>query len=248
MPALSLLLTAALSCAPATHPIVAEVYYDAPGVDTGYEFVEIWNTGDAPASLAGLRLEAGDGAGPGRWTLRWTGGPADSIRAHARFVVGGALVVPAADRVVTLDLQNGPDAMRLVWPDGTSEVVGWGAHDFPEYYCGAPAPDVAGGQSLARIPDAAATGSNAGDFHPAEPSPGVANVRARDAALVRHRLALDPGAARPGRQRHADVAAHQPGRERVAGERGAPRGERRPDRRAGGRAPRRRWPRARRHR
>ncbi|HEY6195059.1 MAG TPA: lamin tail domain-containing protein, partial [Candidatus Eisenbacteria bacterium] len=182
MPAVSLLLTAALSCLPAGHPIVAEVYYDAPGVDTGYEFVEIWNAGDAPASLTGLRLEAGDGAGPGRWTLRWTGGPADSLPPHARFVIGGALVVPAPDRVVTLDLQNGPDAMRLVWPDGATEVVGWGAHDFPEYYCGEPAVDVAGGQSLARIPDAAATGSNAGDFRPADPSPGRANVRARDAA------------------------------------------------------------------
>ncbi len=198
MPALSLLLTAALSCAPATHPIVAEVYYDAPGVDTGYEFVELLNNGDAPRSLAGLRLEAGDGAGPGRWTLRWTGGSADSVRAHARFVVGDALVVPAPDRVVTLDLQNGPDAMRLVWPDGATEVVGWGAHDFPEYYCGAPAVDVAGGQSLARIPDTADTGSNAGDFHPADPSPGAANVRARDAALVRKRMALDPEQPEPG--------------------------------------------------
>jgi hypothetical protein len=198
MPALSLLLTAALSCAPATHPIVAEVYYDAPGVDTGYEFVELWNNSDAPRSLTGLRIEAGDGAGPGRWSLRWTGGPVDSVGAHARFVVGGGLVVPTPDRVVTLDLQNGPDALRLVWPDGPTEVVGWGAHDFPEYYCGAPAEDVAGGQSLARIPDAADTGSNAGDFHPAEPSPGVANVRTRDAALVRKRLALDPERPDPG--------------------------------------------------
>ena len=198
MPALSLLLTAALSCAPATHPTVTEVYYDAPGVDTGYEFVELWNTGDAPASLAGLRLEAGDGAGPGRWTLRWAGAPADSVGPHARFVVGGALVTPAPDRVVTLELQNGPDAVRLVWPDGTAEVVGWGAHDFPEYYCGAPALDVAGGQSLARIPDAAATGSNAGDFRAADPSPGAANVRARDAALVRRHLALEPERPEPG--------------------------------------------------
>src|SRR6185369_8636615 len=64
MPALSLLLTAALSCAPAAHPIVTEVYYDAPGVDTGYEFVELANTRDVWQSLTGVRLEAGDGAGP----------------------------------------------------------------------------------------------------------------------------------------------------------------------------------------
>jgi hypothetical protein len=198
MPALSLLLTAALSCAPAAHPIVTEVYYDAPGVDTGYEFVELANTRDVWQSLTGVRLEAGDGAGPGRWTLKWTGGAADSIAPHARFVVGGALVLPTPDRVVTLDLQNGPDALRLVWPDGQVEVVGWGAHDFAEYYCGAPAEDVPGGQSLARIPDTAQTGSNAGDFHAADPSPGSANLRARDAALVRHRLSLDPERPEPG--------------------------------------------------
>ena len=198
MTALSLLLSAALSCSPAAQPIVTEVYYDAPGVDTGHEFVELWNTRDSPASLAGLRIEAGDGASPGRWTVRWVGAPGDSMPPHARFVVGGALVLPPPDRVVALDLQNGPDAVRLVWPDGAAEVVGWGAHDFPEYYCVAPAVDVAGGQSLARVPDAAATGSNAGDFRAAEPSPGAANVRAHDAALVRGRAVLDPERPEPG--------------------------------------------------
>ena len=192
MPAVSLLLAAVLSCAPAAHPSITEIYYDAPGDDTGYEFLEIWNSGSAPKSLAGLRVEAGDGAAPGRWTLKWTGGPGDSVDAGRRFVLGGTRVVPLPDRVATLELQNGPDAVRLVWPDGAIEVVGWGAHDFDEYHCGAAAPDVAGGQSLARLPDGAGTGSNAGDFRAAEPSPGAANQRTRDAALVRHHAVLEP--------------------------------------------------------
>jgi len=198
MSALSLVVLAALSCAPAGHPMVTEVYYDAPGDDTGHEFVELWNDSDATRSLAGARLEAGDGAGPGRWTLRWTGGPGDSVKAHARFVIGGALVVPRPDAVLNLDLQNGPDGLRLVWLDGATEVVGWGALEFPEYHCGAPAVDVNGGQSLARIPDRAATGSNAGDFRPADPSPGFANQRALDAALLRHRTRLEPEQPQPG--------------------------------------------------
>lgn len=192
MNVLSLLLTAALSCAPAARPFITEVYYDAPGDDTGFEYVELWNPDASPKSLAGLRIEAGDGAAPGRWTPKWTGAAGDSVAAHGRFVVGGARVSPAPDRVATLDLQNGPDAVRLVWPDGTLEVLGWGAHDFDEYHCGDPAPDVASGQSLARWPDGAATGSNAGDFRAAEPSPGAPNQRTRDAALVRHRTALVP--------------------------------------------------------
>src|SRR2546426_8020870 len=81
-------------CSPASRPILAEVYYDALGDDTGLEFVEIFNPLGSSLSLSGLRLEAGDGSGPGRWTLRWTGGPADSIPAGGRFVVGGSRVLP----------------------------------------------------------------------------------------------------------------------------------------------------------
>ena len=198
MSALASMFAAALSCAPAFQPFVTEVYYDAPGDDTSQEFVEIWNPGPGTRSLTGLRLEAGDGGGPGRWTLRWTGGPGDSLRAGQRLVVGGALVSPTPQVVVTLDLQNGPDAVRLVWPDGSSEVVGWGAHEHAEYFCSEPAPDVPAGSSLARMPDAAATGSNAGDFRAAQPSPGVPNVRTVDAALARGRLVLEPAQPSPG--------------------------------------------------
>ena len=198
MSALSLVVAAALTCAPAGHPIVTEVYYDAPGDDTGQEFIELWNDGDSTRVLTGLKFQAGDGAGPGRWTTKWTGGPADVVKPHSRFVIGGSAVSPAPDVVLTLDLQNGPDGVRLLWPDGATEVVGWGALEFAEYYCGAPAPDVQGGLSLARIPDRAATGSNAGDFHPAEPSPGFANQRAVDAALLRHRSTLAPEQPVPG--------------------------------------------------
>ena len=161
---------AAAACGPPGRPIVAEVYYDAIGDDTGFEFVEILNPTGADWPLAGLRLDAGDGAGPGRWTARWTGAAGDTVRAHARFVIGGARVSPPPDAVATLDLQNGPDGMRLVWPDGATEVVGWGALAYPEYFCGAPAADAPAGESLARVPDEAETGSNAGDFRPAAPS------------------------------------------------------------------------------
>ncbi|MBI5710876.1 MAG: lamin tail domain-containing protein [Candidatus Eisenbacteria bacterium] len=185
-------------CAPSARPLVAEVFYDAVGDDTGWEFVELINPGARTASVAGLRLEAGDGSGPGRWTLRWTGGSGDSVAAGGRFVIGGAKVEPRPQAVVTLDLQNGPDAVRLVWPDGAVEVVGYGAHEFAEYSCGVPAPDVPAGQALARIPDDADLGSNALDFHAAAPSPGRANRPGRDVALIAGTLALAPVQPAPG--------------------------------------------------
>ena len=185
-------------CAPAQHPLIAELLYDAVGDDTGWEFVELYNPYDRALPLAGARLEAGDGSGPGRWTLRWTGNAVDSVAAHGRFVVGGAKVQPAPRAVVTLELQNGPDALRLVWPDGTVEVVGYGTLEFTEYSCGAPAVDVAPGQSLARIPDGADLGSNAADFRAATPSPGRANQSQRDLAVLAGSLALTPEQPEPG--------------------------------------------------
>jgi len=119
------------ACSRMDRPIVAEVFYDATGDDTGHEFVELLNPSATPCSLVGLRLEAGDGAAPGRWTLRWTGTAADSIAGSGRFVIGGSLVLPPPGATVTLDLQNGPDAVRLVWPDGVTEVVGYGTRSGP---------------------------------------------------------------------------------------------------------------------
>ncbi len=192
---LHLLLSA---CSPAGRAIVTEVYYDAIGDDTGYEYIELYNPTATTVPLAGVRLEAGDGSTPGRWTLRWTASARDTVGPLARFVVGGAKVVPPPQSQASLDLQNGPDAIRLVWPDGANEVVGWGAHEFAEYACGAPAPDAPGGRALARIPDDAQTGTNAGDFQIAEPSPGRANQVGRNLAVRTRSLALVPEQPAPG--------------------------------------------------
>ena len=209
-------ITALAACAPAGRAIVAEVYYDAPGDDTGREFVEFFNPLDRAVSLTGARLEAGDGSGPGRWTLRWTGGPLDSVPARGRFVVGGALVTPPPQAVVSLDLQNGPDAVRVSWPDGALEVVGWGAHEFAEYACGAAAADAPSGQSLARVPDEADLGENALDFRAAEPSPGRANQRQRDAAVVRGTLVTAPEQPGPAESVALSVLVANSGREPLA--------------------------------
>lgn len=211
------LVLAALStpCTPASRPLLAEVYYDAIGDDSGREFVELLNTGASSHALAGLRLEAGDGSGPGRWTLRWTGGAGDTIRPGARFVIGGAAVTPPPDAIASLDLQNGPDAVRLVWPDGWAEVLGYGAHEFAEYACGDPAPDGPSGQSLARTPDDSNAGGNALDFRPAAPSPGAANVSTRNVAIARGTLRVTPVSPAPGEPITITGGVMNPGREAV---------------------------------
>ncbi len=203
-------------CAPSSHPIIAEVFYDAVGDDTGHEFVEIFNPAAVPFALGGARLEAGDGAGAGRWSLRWSGAATDTIAAGGRFVVGGALVVPAPNALASLDLQNGPDAVRLVWPDGAVEVVGYGAHTLAEYFCGAPVVDAPSGQSLARIPDDSDVGSNAQDFRAATPSPAAANLPGRDAALIAGTLAIVPEQPAAGTPATLAGAVHNHGAELIA--------------------------------
>jgi hypothetical protein len=203
----------AAPCPPANRPVLAEVFYDAAGDDTGHEFVEIFNPGAAGMPLAGLRLEAGDGAGPERWTLRWTGGGADTIRAGGRFVIGGALVTPAPEALVTLAIQNGPDAIRLVWPDGFAETLGFGELEHGEYFCGAPAPDAAAGLALARVPDDAGAGSNALDFRAQAPSPGRANQPGRDVQVEPGSLALAPERPEPGSTARITATIRNAGRE-----------------------------------
>jgi hypothetical protein len=191
-------MVALLVCTPAGRAMIAEILYDAAGDDTGREFVELFNPGSTTIGLSGVRLEAGDGAGPGRWKLQWAGGPADSLGPGGRFVIGGPLVEPPPDAVVTLELQNGPDAVRLVWPDGALEVVGYGALVDSEYFCAVPAPDAPAGSSLARLPDDSNRGSNALDFAPAEPTPGRANQVTLDAAIEPGSMSIDPPQPVPG--------------------------------------------------
>ncbi len=215
-PLLAAALALSTPCADATRPWIAEVLYDAAGDDTGREYVELFWPGPGTRPLAGARLESGDGSAPGRWTLRWTGGANDTLRAGARFVVGGALVTPPVDAVATLDLQNGPDAVRLVWPDGAVETVGWGAHDFAEYFCGEPAADPPSGRSLARVPDDAHRGSNALDFEAADPSPGRANRAGRDVALRAGSLSFAPESPPPASAARARVTLRNAGADTLA--------------------------------
>jgi len=166
--------------------VLNEVFYDPAGLDGGFEFVELVNRTALSVPLAGFRLEAGDGAGPERWSVQWTGAAGDVLAPFARFTIGEGRVVPLPDRVVPIELENGPDAVRLVMPDGATDVLGWGTLSYASSFEGRPAPDVASGFSLARAVDGVDTDDNAADWIAlSPPTPGAANRPERDLALVR---------------------------------------------------------------
>jgi len=176
---------------------INEILYDPEGPDSGLEFVELVNCGESDVLLTGWILETGNGANPDDWTVEWIGGDFDVIPARGVLLIGEADVVPVPDIIATLDLQNGPDGVRLRDGDVVVDVVGWGSPLFPEYYEGEPAEDVSSGLSLSRVPDCFDTGLNAVDFVGAAPTPGRRNAEGTDIAVfVRHRpgvvLADDP--------------------------------------------------------
>jgi len=163
--------------------VVNELYYDHPGSDTGYEFIELFNTDASAVPLEGARIEFHNGAASG-WDVIWTGGAGHSIEGGALFVVGGAAVQPLPDDVSDLGLQNGPDAVRLVLAGQQADLVGYGGLDDPQYVESEAAAPVASGRSLSRIPDGNDHGHNAEDFHERIPSPGFLNLPRNDVALL----------------------------------------------------------------
>jgi hypothetical protein len=169
-----------------TGVVINEVLYDPDGRDTGREFVELYNNTSADVCLYYYEVSTGNGAYAGRWKSEWQGARADTIRAGGFFVIGEDAVHPAPDFVTALDLQNGPDACKLISPQSDSDVVGWGALDFAEYYEGTPAADSPSGSSLGREPDGHDTGDNAADFSAfSSPSPGDFNHPPYDLAVVK---------------------------------------------------------------
>ncbi len=166
--------------------VINEVFYDPLGSDRGFEFVEIVNISGDDVCLGGWRFETGNGAYEDRWKLEWTGEQGDTLRAGEFFVVGESQVFPEPDVICDLDLQNGPDACRLVGPNGQMDVVGWGQLEFDTYFEGSPAAGVAAGHSIGREPDGKDTDCNEADFTDlAKPSPGDYNHPPLDLALMK---------------------------------------------------------------
>ncbi len=177
--------------------VVNELYYDHPGADAGYEFVELLNTGASPVSLDGISLEFHNGSGVG-WVVVWRAPNGLVLAPDALLVIGGSAVTPAPDVVFELALQNGPDAIRLVAAEGgVLDVVGYGGLDDPAYVETLGVAAIDAGQSIARTPDGRDSGDNASDFVAAAPTPGRRNVARHDVAPL---LASDTPA-RAGRDR-----------------------------------------------
>ena len=193
----------AWTAAIATAIVINEILYDPAGADSGREFVELWAL--SAVALDGWSLEAGDGA-RGTWRVIWRG--TGRVAAETFVVIGGDSVPGAAARLPG-ELQNGPDAVRLLDARGqVHDRVGYGALQDTLLYETAPATDAAG-RSLAREPDGHDSDDNRRDFVVATPSPGRRNRPLHDLALTL--VAPDPLHAWPGRTLRATVTVRNRG-------------------------------------
>lgn len=155
--------------------IISEIMYDAAGSDGGKVFVELFGTpGTDLASYQLLGINGGDGSIYKTVDLSGVV-PPDGIFVIGDDAGGGATSVPNADLVLSIDFQNGPDSVQLLGGGALVDAVGYG--DFTSAVFGgegSPAPDVAGGHSLARLIGPQDTGDNSVDFIDLDvPTPGA---------------------------------------------------------------------------
>ena len=203
--AIVLAFTLALVRAASADILLNEVLYDPAGDDQGTEFVELWNPDSVAQTLAGVLVEAGDGARPGTWTTVYAGLAGDTIPPHGSFLVAGSGLVGA--------LQNGPDAVRLSRDGRVLDLLGYGALTATELFEGAPAPDAGSGQSLARRNDGLDSGVNAADWDVEPiPTPGRANHPDVRLAFVRAATVVMPEVPWPGDLVRVRVAVRNAGR------------------------------------
>lgn len=173
--------------------LLNEVLYDPEGADGDGEFVELIAAGPESLALAGLRLEFCNGANPGAWELLWSG---ELRLAPGALFLLGEPAVAGADVTLALDLQNGPEAIRLCRGEETLDLLGYGEGLDPSLYEAWPAADPSG-LSLARQPDGVDTDQNALDWFSATPSPGALNLppfRAAFESVAPPWLPIAPGA------------------------------------------------------
>jgi hypothetical protein len=171
--------------------VINELYYDAPGADTG-SFIEL--KGPPGASLEGYRLQGVDGnSPPGSFYAELVFNATHAFDANGYFVIAQDDTVPiaagAAFRINPFaNLQNGPDNVVLLGPDdaivdavGYTGIGGTFAETLTFVGEGRAASGVAAPKTLSRLPDGADTNDNIVDFlggQGGQPTPGAPNAPA----------------------------------------------------------------------
>jgi hypothetical protein len=160
---------------------ISEVFYDASGADDGKVFVELF--GEDGFDLDGFSLAAINGSdGKTYLSIDLSGHriPPDGFFVVADGIGGGSTSVSNADLIVAnIDLQNGPDSLRLLSAGTVIDALGYGTVGSSGTFAGEgdPAPDPSAGSSVARVFADVDTDDNSKDFRTlSTPTPGTGKL------------------------------------------------------------------------
>lgn len=158
--------------------VISEILYDASGTDAGNVFVELY--GAPGTDLSGWSLQGVNGGDGGVYKTVALNGviPFDGVFVIGDALSGGGTNIVDSDFIVSVDFQNGPDAVRLL--NGATVIDALGYGDFTGQVFageGAAAPDPVAGSSLARVNPQVDTDNNLADFSVlTTPTPGTVPV------------------------------------------------------------------------
>ena len=147
--------------------VIHEVRADDASTDDA-EFIELWNGTGRTLDLSSYRIAFINGDGASYTSPLTLGAPAAAVPSFTFVTIGDTTVTPAAGvfiNIGTKTIQNGPDALQLLRPDGS--VVDEIAYGGPVTGAGegTPAPtDPGDDDSLSRCPSGIDTDDNATDF------------------------------------------------------------------------------------
>jgi hypothetical protein len=162
----------AVACSASSPVVINEVYYDHPGSDRGFEFVELCCRGEMDVPLEGWSLVMIDGR-TGAARELWSALPGRIIESGALILIGGDSCAVSPVDLISGSIENGPDAVALIR----------GAEQFDLVPIGGDGLSCPAGRSLSRRPDGFSAGEPGAAFVCSLPTPGRRNFYDRDLSL-----------------------------------------------------------------
>jgi len=162
----------AVSCSASSPVVINEVYYDHPGSDNGFEFVELYCRGEADVQLEGWSLVMIDGR-TGAMRELWSALPGRIIESGALILIGGDSCAVSPEDLIAGSIENGPDAVALIREGEEMDLVPIGGDGLT---CPA-------GRSLSRRPDGSCIDDDGAAIICSLPTPGLKNFHDHDLSI-----------------------------------------------------------------
>ena len=152
--------------------VINEVYYDHPGSDKGFEYIELYCLCETDVSLEGWSLGLIDGR-TGALRELWSAGAGLVLERGGLLLIGGDSCIVSPGCLLGGSIENGPDAVVLMQGGDEIDLVAYGGEG----------PDCPAGRSLSRRPDGTDSGDSGTDFVCSTPTPGTRNFHALDLSV-----------------------------------------------------------------